>query len=149
MSRRWVAAGVVEAPPDVVFTALLDVGPTAGARPKPDTRTDSGGVQRYQASIGEPASTVTIEVDSHGHSLAVQGNWWYRGVYTVHLCPAGSRLKYRVHNVATHLRWAVPLMQRHLPQQMHHDLTALLQTIGHHLNRPAYLNPEDDHSTAP
>ena len=145
MSRQWLARGVVEAPAATVFTALLEVGPTAGARHRPDTLTDAGGVQRYQASIGEPGSTITVEVDPRRHMLAVQGNWWYRGVYTVHEDPVGSRLEYRVHNIATHLRWAVPLTQRGLPQQMHRDLTRLLHAIGRQLNCAAYLIPDNDH----
>jgi hypothetical protein len=140
MSRQWLVCGVVEAPPEAVFAALLDVGPIAGAHREPDTSTDAGGVQRYRASIGEPASTVNVEVDQREHMLAVQGNWWYCGVYTVRPCPDGSRLEYRVHNVATYLRWAVPLMQRRLPRQMHDDLAALLQTIGRHLNCAAHLS---------
>jgi hypothetical protein len=81
-------------------------------------------------------------VDPKEHSLAVQGNWWYRGVYTVRACPQGSLIEYRVHNAAPRGRWAVPLMQRRLPGQMDRDLAALLQTIGRHLDRPAYPNPD-------
>jgi len=143
MSRPWRAGGVVEAPAAVVFRTLLDVGPTAGARRQPETVTDTDGIQRYQASVGEPGSTITVEVDQRRHMLAVQGNWWYRGVYTVHPRPGGSWLEYRVHNVATHLRWAVPLMQRRLPQEMRRDLTTLLHTIGRHLDCAAYLSPDN------
>jgi len=118
MSRPWLATGVVEAPVDAVFAALLAFGPAAG-------------IQR------DPAATATVEVDPKEHSLAVQGNWWYRGVYTVRACPRGSLIEYRVHNVASRGRWAVPLMQRRLPRQMDRDLAVLVQTIGRHLDRPA------------
>jgi hypothetical protein len=142
VSRQWLARGVVEAPAATVFTAWLEIGPIAGASRQPDALTDSDGVQRYQASIGEPGSSITVEVDQHRHTLAVKGNWWYRGVYTVYEGPGGSQLDYHVHNVATHLRWAVPLMQRGLPQQMQRDLIRLLHTIGRHLNCAAYLSTE-------
>jgi len=144
MSRRWVARGSVQAPPHAVFTALLDVGPVAGARTVDGTVTDSGGVRRYRASIGEPASTLSVEVDAEHRTLAVQGNWWYRGVYTVHSGADGSQVEYRVHNVADRLAWAVPLMQRRLPRQLRRDLAALLERIGRHLNCPAHLLPDDD-----
>ena len=124
---RWLATGVVEAPVGAVFTALLAVGPAGGA------------------DRSEPRYAPTVEVDETRHTLAVQGHWWYRGVYTVHEDPVGSRLEYRVHNIATHLRWAVPLTQRGLPQQMHRDLTRLLHTIGRQLNCAAYLIPDNDH----
>lgn len=142
MSRQWLATGVVEAPVHAVFTALLAVGPAAH---NTNAHADPDGVLRYQAPIGDPAHTITVEVDQHRHTLAIQGRWWYRGVYAVRECPRGSLIEYRVHNIATQGRWAVPLMQRRLPHQMRRDLAALLQAIGRHLNRPAYPSPQDDH----
>jgi hypothetical protein len=151
MSRQWLATGVVEAPVQVVFTALLTVGPAADAHPNPASNNadaDSDGVLRYQAPIDNPAHTVTVEVDANQHILTVQGQWWYRGVYTVRECPRGSLIEYRVHNIATHTRWAVPLMQCRLPHHMRRDLAALLQTIGRHLNCAAYPSPDIDHAGA-
>jgi hypothetical protein len=152
MSRQWQATGVVQAPVDAVFAALLRVGPAAVTHHDPahDTndRADSDSVLRYPAPIGDPTDTVTVEVDQHRHTLAVQGHWWYRGVYTVRECPRGSLVEYRVHNVATRGRWAVPLMQRRLPHHMRRDLAALLQIIGRHLDCPAYPTTEDDHEIA-
>jgi hypothetical protein len=152
MSQRWLATGVVEAPVQAVFSALLAVGPAASPHHNPVHNTnapaDSDGVLRYHAPIGDHAHTVTVEVDQNRHTLAIQGHWWYRGVYTVRECPRGSLLEYRVHNVATRGRWAVPLMQRRLPHHMRRDLAALLQTIGQHLDRPAYSTPEGDHDGA-
>ena len=52
----------------------------------------------------------------------------------------GSLVEYRVHNIATRGRWVVPLMQRRLPDQMRGALADLLQTIGRHLDCPAYLS---------
>jgi len=140
MSRPWLTTGVVEAPVDAVFAALLAVGPAAGTEhntPDAGTGTDGDQILRYRAAVGGSGYLATIEVDPKKHSLAVQGNWWYRGVYTVRACPSGSLIEYRVHNVAVRGRWVVPLMQRRLPQQMDRDLAALLQTIGRHLDRPA------------
>jgi hypothetical protein len=152
MSRQWLATGVVEAPVHAVFTALLAVGPVPGAGHDPahnaNARADSDGVLRYQAPIGDPAHTVTVEVHQHRRTLAVQGHWWYRGVYTAREYPPGSLVEYRVHNVAARGRWLVPLMQRRLPHHMRRDLAALLQTIGRHLDCPAYLSREADHDTA-
>ena len=145
MSRPWLATGVVEAPVDAVFAALLASGPAAGTQHNPPGAATGPGadrVLRYRAPVGDSGYVAAIEVDPKEHSLAVQGNWWYRGVYTVRACPQGSLIEYRVHNAASRGRWAVPLMQRRLPRQMDRDLAALLQTIGRHLGRPAYPNPE-------
>jgi hypothetical protein len=144
MSRPWLATGVVEAPVDAVFAALLASGPVGRQHNLPGTATgaDNDRVLRYRAPVGDSGYVAAIEVDPKEHSLAVQGNWWYRGVYTVRACPQGSLIEYRVHNAASRGRWAVPLMQRRLPRQMDRDLAALLQTIGRHLDRPAYPNPD-------
>jgi polyketide cyclase/dehydrase/lipid transport protein len=147
MSRPWLASGLVEAPVDMVFAALLAVGPVADAHPDPasgNTGVDPGGMRRYRATIGDAATTITVEVDPDRHILAVQGNWWYRGVYTVSERPPGSLIEYRVHNIAARGRWAVPLMQHRLPDQMRRNLDALLRAIGRHLNRRAYLKPDSD-----
>ena len=74
----------------------------------------------------------------------VSSHWWYRGVYTVREDPRGSLVEYRVHNIATRGRWAVPLMQRRLPRDMRRDLATLLQTIGQHLDCPAYPSADGD-----
>jgi hypothetical protein len=130
MSPQWVATGTVDAPVDAVFAALLAVGPAAGT--PPGVSPDPDGVLRYQAPIGD--YTADVEVDPNRHTLAVQGHWWYRGVYAVTECPRGSLITYQVHNIATRGRWAVPLMQRRLPQRMRRDLAALVQVIGRHLD---------------
>jgi hypothetical protein len=148
MSRQWLATGVVEAPVNAVFAALLAVGPVAGAHHNPAHNTnaseDSDAVLRYQTPIGNPPHTATIEVDQKRHTLAIQGHWWYRGVYTVREDPRGSLIEYRVYNIATLGRWAVPLMQRRLPHDMRRDLATLLQTIARHLDRPAHPSADGD-----
>jgi hypothetical protein len=144
MSRQWFASGVVEAPVQAVFAALLAVGPAAGAHPNP-ALADPDGVLRYEVPVGDAGHTVFVEVDPNQHTLAVQGHWWYRGVHTVRECPQGSLIEYRVHNVATRARWAVPLMQRRLPERIRRDLAAVLQAVGRHLNCPAYANLDAPH----
>jgi hypothetical protein len=153
MSRQWLATGVVEAPVNAVFATLLAAGPVAGAHHNPAHNTnaavDSDGILRYQAPIGNPPNTATVEVDQNRHTLAIQGHWWYRGVYTVREDPRGSLVEYRVYNIATRGRWAVPLMQRRLPHYMRRDLATLLQTIGRHLDCPASPSANGDQDTAP
>lgn len=45
------------------------------------------------------------------HSLAYQGDWWYRGEWSVTTDPEGTRLVHRVYNVAGNY-WAVALANR-------------------------------------
>src|SRR5207248_3328831 len=101
MSRQWFAAGVVEAPVNAVFAALLAAGPAADAHHNPAHNTnasgDSDAILRYQAPIGSPPYTATVEVDQKRHTLAIQGHWWYRGVYTVREDPRGSLVRSEEH----------------------------------------------------
>jgi hypothetical protein len=83
-------------------------------------------------------TTVTVEVDPAQRTLAVQGHWWYRGVHTITPHPRGSRLDYRVHNMASWGRWMVPLMQWRLPTRMRRDLDELLRMIAEQLGCAAY-----------
>jgi hypothetical protein len=53
-----------------------------------------------------------VEIDRPGRTVALQGGWWFRGEYTVDDHPAGSRVTHRVYNVATSMRWGVPLANR-------------------------------------
>ncbi|MEO3793123.1 hypothetical protein ABGB14_23160 [Nonomuraea sp. B10E15] len=76
-------AGVVSAPVEQVWQALLGQGP--------------GGAVRTE--LGE-------------HTVAYQGGWWYRGEWSVTSHPEGARVVHRVYNVAEWLRWGVPLANR-------------------------------------
>jgi hypothetical protein len=145
MSRRWAVAGVVEAPADQVFARICAIGPAGSGQPAgppdPGATTGSGTdrIRRYTAPIGQPpVTTVTVEVDPARRTLAVQGHWWYRGVHTVTPHPRGSRLDYRVHNVASWGHWMVPLMQWRLPTRMRRDLDQLLRMLGDQLGCAAY-----------
>jgi len=133
--RRWRATGVVEAPVDEVFEQLLTAGiipPGADRATARSAAVDADGRERFRAPIGDPPVTsVDVEIDRTARTLAVQGHWWYRGVYAVQPHPRGSRIVYQVHNIAPNAsRWVVPLMQFRLASQMRGELDQLLHTIG-------------------
>ncbi|WP_156960838.1 hypothetical protein [Amycolatopsis taiwanensis] len=67
-------------------------------------------IERFTAALGGAAGLV---VDRDRGTVAYQGGWWYRGEYEVSGEPGGgTRVTYRVYNVADRLRWAVPLANR-------------------------------------
>jgi hypothetical protein len=80
-------AGVVPAPADAVFARLAD---------------------HLRAQSYNPG----FEVDAGRRFAAQQGDWWYRGEYTVEDDPAGARVTHRVYNVASRGGWAVSLTKR-------------------------------------
>ncbi|MBG0817248.1 hypothetical protein [Planomonospora sp. ID82291] len=91
-------AGIVEAPPAAVFDDL------AGA-----LLPDRGRTGRFTVE-DLPGHTSTAEVT--GHTVSLQGGWWYRGEWSVEPHPEGTLLVHRVFNVAQWMRWGVPLANR-------------------------------------
>jgi hypothetical protein len=57
-------------------------------------------------------SRLTVSVDHARRSVALQGEWWYRGVTSVESDPHGSRVVHRVFNVAQGHGWAVRFVAR-------------------------------------
>ncbi|GAA3719461.1 hypothetical protein GCM10022224_101680 [Nonomuraea antimicrobica] len=57
-----------------------------------------------------PAHEMTTETGDH--TVAYQGGWWYRGEWSLHPDPEGTRVVHRVYNVAEWMRWGVPLANR-------------------------------------
>lgn len=53
-----------------------------------------------------------VKHSGDGATLAFEGEWWYRGEYTLLPCEQGTQVTYRVYNVATLARWLVPLVNR-------------------------------------
>lgn len=88
-------SAVVEAPLDRVWDAILPDGPRAPGRYT---------VEDF------PGHTSTLEIAEHTFSL--QGGWWYRGEWSVAPHEKGTLVVHRVFNVATWLRWGVPLANR-------------------------------------
>ena len=102
---------VIEAPPDEVAKILLDVRP--GGRSPIATRgqvaeTDPGD----DFVVVQDGSRLTVSVDRARRTVALQGEWWYRGVTSVEPGPGGSRVVHRVFNVAEKNGWVVRFVSR-------------------------------------
>lgn len=129
----WTASGIVEAPVETVWQIMLEMNPLLT---EDDQRTiNHSGKQLFATTTGKHLEgKVTIEVDASQHSIAVQGEWWYRGIHAVEPHARGSLVIYRVYNVAPGLsRWMVPLMQRPFKHQMRDQLRLLIDEIGKQL----------------
>jgi|GEM_PF-6097737 len=51
-----------------------------------------------------------IIIDYANHTLTTQGEWWYRGIYSLHLKGEKTLIKLNIFNVAKKHRWAASLM---------------------------------------
>jgi len=121
----WSAAAVVEAPVDDVADLVLraEAGEVdADSFILPHTEVTSGlvltgGPVRFGVvPRGLSAPTMFIEVDRPRRILAVEGRWWFRGVYSFEPHPNGTLVVYRVYDIARTVRWLVPLL--HLQQRL-------------------------------
>jgi hypothetical protein len=113
-----VVSGVVEADSDAVWDALLET-------------------TRSLTSV----DGVRVEADPAGWNLAVYGQWWYRGEYTLTDDEHGTFLQYWMYNAAPPLtRWLVPLVAgRALRSSAQPMFERQLTEIGTRLGTRAYL----------
>ena len=113
MTELLELRAVVEAPPDRVAELLLDVrpggrSPMAATGEVTETETDTGD----DFVVVKDGSRLTVSVDRASREVALQGEWWYRGVTSVEPDPRGSRLVHRIFNVAPGHGWAVRFVAR-------------------------------------
>lgn len=98
----------------------MSAAPSRRPRPRP-AQTVTGVVEADAAAVWDalletirPLTSIAgvrAEADPVGRNLAVSGQWWYRGEYTVAGTAHGSLLTYNMYNVAPRLsRWLVPLV---------------------------------------
>ena len=140
---EWIASGIVEAPVEKVWEVLLDANPLSSTDKSNIARAD--GSQPYTTSTGNPGEgKITIEVDKKQHSVAVQGEWWYRGVHTVEAHERGSLLVYRIYNVAPGITWWLAQLVQgpEAARDMKKTLQDLLNTMSARLACKTMLLPD-------
>ncbi|GAA3143904.1 hypothetical protein [Nonomuraea roseoviolacea] len=89
-----------------------------------------------------PGHRSTVEITDR--MIALQGGWWYRGEWTLAPVAEGTRLTHRVYNVATSLRWGVPLANRFFlgyDRTTRDSFAAGLTRLGADLGCPVHLTP--------
>jgi hypothetical protein len=110
MTELLELRGVVEAGPDAVAGVLLDVRP-GGRSPLARTgRLVEEDGNEFVLSI--ECSRITVTVDQAARTVVQEGEWWYRGVTSVHLDPRGALVVHQIFNVAEGNRWAVRWVSR-------------------------------------
>lgn len=132
-ATSWEVRGHVDAPVDAVWGALLVVLPETRALDSSRWAAASRPYVTWTGVKGE--GRVRTEVDAARHTVTLEGEWWYRGVYAVESDRRGAQVIYRVTNIAPGFgRWAAQWVQG--PQharQMPMVLGALLDEVGQRL----------------
>jgi hypothetical protein len=151
MTELLALYAVVEAPPDRVAEVLLDVRPGGRSPLAPDGEvpgTDSevtvadGEVtgtdgDRDTFEVVRDGSRMTVTVDRGRREVALQGEWWYRGVTSVEPHPLGSRVIHRIFNVAQGNGWAVRFVARGPLNAAPRSFADVVRRIGEQLGVPA------------
>src|SRR6266567_1317160 len=92
MQSQWSASGILEAPLDKVWEKLLDTFPMLSSQERSELER-AGSPDVLKMSAGKHGEgRIHLEVDKNRHQVAVQGEWWYRGVYTLTPHTRGSLL---------------------------------------------------------
>jgi len=108
--KGWVASRVVPSSPDKVFHQLL-----AKLREEMD-------------SLGTGYADA-LSADSTKRTVTITGHWWYQGAYVVSGGPEGSRVTYRVRNIATRARLLAFLDKPAYSRRMQRELDARLRGL--------------------
>jgi hypothetical protein len=138
---RQSLTGIVSADEERVWAALLQASPYLTPRMR-EMITGSHGVLRFPARPADgqaetsPVPGVNVEADDNSHTLAISGQWWFRGVYS--MIPQGpdTLLRYQVFNAAPGAsRWLVPLvagpaLRTSARPQFEQTLTAIGSLLG-------------------
>ena len=138
---RQSLTGIVSADEERVWAALLEASPYLTPRMR-EMITGSHGVLRFPArpADGQAETSqvpgVNVEADDDSHTLAISGQWWFRGVYS--MIPQGpdTLLRYQVFNAAPGAtRWLVPLvagpaLRTSARPQFDQTLTAIGSLLG-------------------
>ena len=138
MSELLELHGLIEAPPDEVAKILLDVRP--GGRSPIATRGEVAETETGDDFVVVlDGSRLTVTVDRARRSVALQGEWWYRGVTSVEPDPRGSRVVHRIFNVAQGRGWAVRFVARGPLNSAPRSFAELIHGLGELLGVAAWV----------
>jgi hypothetical protein len=132
---QWRASGILEAPVDQVWEKLLDTFPMLSPQERSELARE-GSPEVLKMSAGKHGEgRISFEVDKKQHGAAIQGEWWYRGVYAIDPHARGSLLVYQVYNIAPGASWwlAQVFQGPEHARKMDAQLQTLLRTIGDQL----------------
>lgn len=138
MTELLELRAIVEAPPDRVAELLLDVRPGGGSPLAASGEVD-GTDEGDDFVVVKDGSRMTVSVDRAARSVALQGEWWYRGVTSVEPDPRGSRVVHRIFNVAQGNGWAVRFVSRGPLNAAPRSFAETVRSLGERLGVAAWV----------
>ena len=74
-------------------------------------------------------------IDQYSHTIALSGEWWYCGVYTlIKETSHQTKIIYEVYNAANNLRWLVPFVT-HNKKGMKEGFYAFVTKLEYEINK--------------
>lgn len=145
MARRaplWSVTGVIEAPVDAVWRALLGILPEVAGMDL-DTLVTLDASRTFDVPLGQPPVSLThVEVDPVRREVSQQGGWWYRGAVAVTPHAKGSEVTRSITNVASPATgWLVRFVHRHDERAFRAAHEALLRAVANRLACEWSLSP--------
>jgi hypothetical protein len=141
MTKLLELHGVVETAPDAVADYLLDVRPGGRSPLTPGGTVESEDGNEFVLVLD--GSRMTVTVDRAERSVALQGEWWYRGVTSVRPDPRGAQVVHQVFNVAPGNRWAVRFVSRGPVNAAPGTFAALIADVSRELDCVAWVEDQD------
>ncbi|GAA0513683.1 hypothetical protein Ade02nite_48730 [Paractinoplanes deccanensis] len=138
MSQLLVLQAVVEATPEAVAAVLLDVRPGGRSPMALDgtiEETDVGD----EFEVLHDGDKVKVAIDRGARSVTIEGAWWYRGVTSVEPDPLGSRVRFRMFNIAEGHGWAVRFVSRGPINAAPREFAETIHRLGTELGVPAHV----------
>jgi hypothetical protein len=134
-----VVSGVIEAPVDEVWGALVDETECLSANEKRALK-QTGPAQPLRKKVAD--GLADMEVDATRRSISSQGHWWYRAVTSVEAHPRGSLITYSVYNIAPGAGWWIAQLFQG-PQharKMHLSHAQTIEALGRTLHCAARIS---------
>jgi hypothetical protein len=114
LDTEWMRAAIVKAAPEAVFQGIAALK------------------QEEVRGLGENYGDA-LAIDEGHRTITLTGHWWYQGVHTISPCPNGSRVTYRVRNIAQVARTLAFLHRPFYVRQMRQEFEHLLHQLGSQL----------------
>jgi hypothetical protein len=132
---QWIVSGIVEAPVEKVWRDTLENTPWL-------TAADKKAVSQGENAPFYSPTSAKVEVDTEHHSIALQGGWWYSGVHSIETHERGSRIVYKIYNVAPGLGWWIAqfIQGPQATRNMEQTFQKQLSEMANRLHCKAYLS---------
>lgn len=139
MKPLWTFERIIESELIWVANAIFDIKPGVyGSHQLPAIVTSDQAchVSRHAHKLTlafEDGHREFVTTDPANYKLIMEGEWWYRGIYSIHHHPEGTRVQLDIYNAANRFRWAaagLALFERAVHQEAFETVVSSLTVLA-------------------